>query len=122
MTRLIVLYSCSECPNMNYVSAAIKDSGRQEVCSVEENKFILDPVAPPPGWCPLDEDKYGIPEGIVLSLSEDRIISLYNKDGGKTGEISFGEKNITFKGEIDKSADALFGLLKYVVDYFRKDK
>jgi len=61
-----------------------------------------------------------MPKGTILSLDENRVLSLYDKDGYKTGEIAFGESSIRFSGEMDKSAESLFGLLKYIIDPFFK--
>lgn len=122
MGKAMYIYSCSECPNMNYISASGTIEKRQEVCSIENNKYIADPVVLPPSWCPLPDETDNMPKGTVLSLSEDRVISLYDKDGKIAGRILFGEKNIIFSGEIDKSANTLFSLLKYVVDGFMKER
>jgi len=122
MGKVMYIYSCSECLNMSYISTPGTTEKRQECCSIEKNKFIIDPWASPPGWCPLSDEKDDVPEGTVLSLSDDRVISLYDKDGAITGKISFGEKTITFSGEIDKSANTLFSLVKYVIDQFIKER
>lgn len=118
MTKFLAIECCEDCIWMNH-------SIEEERCYCKKmpHKEDVDPTKYPPEWCPLPNYRYGTPQdGTILALSEDRTISLYNKDGEKTGEILFGEKNVTFRGEVDKSADSLFKLLKYVINYFSKDK
>ena len=63
-----------------------------------------------------------VPEGTILSLSELRVVTFYNKDGQKIGEIDFSTDKVLFEGAIDKTADRLFSFLKHIIDPYFKDR
>ena len=63
-----------------------------------------------------------VPEGTILSLSELRVVTFYNKDGQKIGEVDFSTDKVLFEGAIDKTADRLFSFLKHIIDPYFKDR
>lgn len=64
-----------------------------------------------------------LPEGTILSLSDARIVTVYNKVGIKVGEIDFSTDKILFEGAIDNTADRLFSFIKHIIDpYFKERK
>ena len=62
-----------------------------------------------------------LPEGTIFSLSENRIITLYDSNKEIVGEIDFGGDSSTFEGNMDASADKLFSFLKSIIIPFFKD-
>lgn len=63
-----------------------------------------------------------LPEGTILSLSKNHILTLYDTNKEIVGEIDFSGKNITFEGNMEDSADKLFSFLKSIIIPFFKDE
>lgn len=116
MYKYLKIYCCNEC---NYIKKKVKAF---DIClkATAPTNVITAPNNIP-DWCPLPE-RTQLPNGTVLSLTDERVVSLYDKEGYKTGEINFSEKHVTFSGHLDKSSETLFSLLKYIIDPFFKDK
>ena len=82
------------------------------VCNIYQQKRIdKEAIMRPP-----------VPEGTILSLSELRIVTFYNKAGQKIGEVDFSTDKILFEGAIDNTADRLFSFLKLIIDPYFKDR
>jgi len=62
-----------------------------------------------------------MPYGTIASVSEQRIITVYNKDGDKIGEIDFSGGKVIFEGSMDQSANSFFALLRDIINPFLKE-
>ncbi len=62
-----------------------------------------------------------LPFGTVASISELRIVTFFNKDGDKVGELDFSAEKIIFEGNAGDSANSFFALLKDVINPFLKE-
>ena len=69
----------------------------------------------------MDKNNSKLPEGTVLSLSKHRVITLYNDKGNTVGEIDFSANKVIFEGNVNKAADRLFSLLKFIIKPFIKE-
>ncbi len=62
-----------------------------------------------------------LPFGTVASISDLRIVTFYNKDGNKVGEIDFSTEKILFEGNVGDSANSFFALLRDIINPFLKE-
>ena len=63
-----------------------------------------------------------LPYGTVASVSDQRIVTLYNKEGKKVGEIDFSGDKVIFEGSMDQSANSFFALLRDIINPFLKEE
>lgn len=62
--------------------------------------------------------KAKIPEGTIFSLSDKRIITIYDKEGAIVGEIDFSASKVIFDGNVNDAADRFFSFIKHIIDPF----
>ena len=63
------------------------------------------------GWKPVE-----LPKDTLFSVSGNRVISFYNRNGKVIGEVDFNKKNIMFEGEMHKTAEVLFNFLRDILE------
>ena len=70
--------------------------------------------------CPLP-DVVETTKGVIASLTEDRELILYDKQGKPVCFMSFEAEKLNLKGEVSEAADSFFTLLKDIFNpYFLK--
>ena len=116
MSKLFTVKSgCLNCPDNRYDL-----SKGESYCFGMDDKKIDDRTLFP-AWCPLPDDEHLFPGKAMISISDDRVATIFNKRGNKVGIIDFSKDKVVFEGNMDTSAESLFSLLKFIIDpYFRK--
>ena len=59
-----------------------------------------------------------LPDKTVVSFSEDRKVTFYNKYGEIVGELDFSTDIVSFEGKIADSADSFFKMLQNAINPF----
>ncbi len=57
-----------------------------------------------------------LPPRTIMTLSDTRLVTFFNKMGDKIGEIDFSTDKIIFEGNMSSSAEVLFGFLRDILE------
>jgi len=69
------------------------------------------------GWKPVE-----LPKDTIFSISANRVISFYNKNGKIIGEVDYNSKKIIFEGKMHETAESLFNFLRDILGPLYKEK
>ena len=69
------------------------------------------------GWKPVE-----LPKDMIFSVSGNRVVSFYNRNGKIIGEIDYNKTGIIFEGDMHSTAEALFNFVNDILEPLYKKK